>query len=82
MFTIRFIQHEGGNDTKYKSYTCRAYSVNHNSDGEAKVKMELSGTDEPFIEEQVGDLSPYRIAYVTNSESRTIDVIRPLAEVA
>jgi hypothetical protein len=35
--------------------------------------------DGEFYEEQVGPLAAYGIAYVTNADSRTIDVIRALS---
>lgn len=76
MFTIRFNMRSQG---QYKSYTCRAYSVCHNPDrGEAIVTMEFP--DGQYIEAVVGGPSEYSIAYVTNSESRTIDVVRELED--
>lgn len=71
MFTIRFNCHQPS--TVYKSYSCRAYSVKHGN-GEARVLMQFP--DGELFEEQIGDEAPYGVAYVTNIDSRTIDVIR------
>lgn len=72
MFTIRFVQHH--DKDRYKSYSCRAYDVRHTDDGEARVTMHFP--DNETLEEQVGPETPYDVAYVTNIDSRTIDVIR------
>lgn len=72
MFTIRFVKHE---DTDlYKSYSCRAYDIRYNEDGDARVRMHFP--DGENYEEQVGDTHAYGVAYVTNMDSRTIDVVR------
>lgn len=76
MFTIRFNCHDADEGEKYKSYACRAYFVRHAQDGEATVRMTFP--DGESYEEQVGPDAPYGIAYVTNAESRTIDVVRAL----
>lgn len=77
MFTIRFNCHEQPAETpKYKSFSCRAYFVRHDGAGEATVRMHFP--DGEHYEEQVGPDAPYHIAYVTNSDSRTIDVIRAM----
>lgn len=74
MFTIRFNSHESPD--VYKSYSCRAYFVSFDFEGEAVVRMEFpDGTSHV---ENVGDKTEYEVAYVTNSDSRTIDVIRQL----
>lgn len=75
MFTIRFVQHE--NADKYKSYSCRAYDVRHDGTGEATVRMHFP--DGETYEEQVGDQTPYTVAYITNVDSRTIDVVRQMS---
>lgn len=72
MFTIRFVKHH--NKDEYKSYACRAYDVRHTDEGEARIMMHFP--DGEMYEEQVGPDTPYDIAYVTNIDSRTIDVIR------
>lgn len=78
MFTIRFNCHDQPDEQpKYKSFSCRAYFVRHGGDGEATVRMHFP--DGEFYEEQVGPKAPYGIAYVTNTDSRTIDVIRALS---
>lgn len=74
MFTIRFVQHE--DKEKYKSYSCRAYDVRHSGTGEATVRMHFP--DGETYEEQVGSETPYDVAYVTNLDSRTIDVVREM----
>ena len=75
MFTIRFNLHTQGEEApKYISYSCRAYYVSHNASGEATVRMHFP--DGEHYEEQVGDEAPYAVAYVTNPDSRTIDVVR------
>jgi hypothetical protein len=70
MLTIRFNHHDGDG---YKTYACRAYRVS-NEETEAKVVMEFADGEQHEI--QVGDNTPFGIAYVTNGDSRTIDVIR------
>ena len=72
MFTIRFVHHN--EQDRYKSYSCRAYDVRHNDRGEATVRMYFP--DGEHYEEQVGAQTPYAVAYVTNLDSRTIDVVR------
>lgn len=72
MFTIRFNSHDSKD--VYKSYACRAYYVRHAPDGEATVRMHFP--DGEYYEEQVGDNTPWGVAYVTNIDSRTIDVVR------
>jgi hypothetical protein len=74
MFTIRFVQHD--DKERYKSYSCRAYDVHHDGTGEAIVRMHF--TDGELYEEQVGPETPYEVAYVTNVDSRTIDVVRAM----
>ena len=71
MFTIRFNCH---GQIEYKSYSCRSYVVEQGDEGGMVVRM--SFPDGEVIQETVGGRSPYCIAYVTNSESRTIDVVR------
>lgn len=73
MFTIRFNSHDSD---QYKSYACRAYYVSHDGTGEAHVRMTFPDGD--VYEEQVGPKAPYDVAYVTNTDSRTIDVVRAL----
>ena len=70
MFTIRFNHHDGDG---YKSYSCRAYRVS-NEEAEASVIMDFVDGESHTV--QVGDKTPFGIAYVTNGDSRTIDVIR------
>lgn len=72
MFTIRYNRH----DSSYKSYSVITYDVSHELDGEARVSMsrKLNGQDE-YIE-YVGNKAPFAIAYVTNLDGKTIDVIR------
>lgn len=72
MFTIRFNTHQSSD--VYKSYSCRAYFVTHTDAGEARIRMDFP--DGSNYEEQVGPDTPYDVAFVTNGESRTIDVIR------
>lgn len=75
MFTIRFNLHRQGEEPpKYISYSCRAYYVSHSPEGEATIRMHFP--DGEHYEEQVGDHAPYAVAYVTNPDSRTIDVVR------
>lgn len=74
MFTIRFVQHH--DKDRYKSYSCRAYDVRHDGTGEATVRMHFP--DGEMYEEQVGPETPYDVAYVTNIDSRTIDVVKDL----
>jgi len=74
MFTIRFVQHH--DKDRYKSYSCRAYDVRHDGTGEATVRMHFP--DGETYEEQVGPETPYDVAYVTNIDSRTIDVVKDL----
>ena len=81
MFTIRFNLHEQKDaPKKYISYSCRAYYVSHKADGEATVRMHFP--DGEHYEEQIGPVAPYAVAYVTNSDSRTIDVIRAVKGMA
>ena len=75
MFTIRFVIH--GDKGRYKSYSCRAYDVRHDGTGEATVRMHFP--DGEMYEEQVGSETPYEVAYITNLDSRTIDVVRELS---
>ncbi len=72
MFTIRYNQHGSG----YKAYSVTTYEVSHAEDGEARVSMsrKLNGQDE-YVE-YVGDRAPYAVAYITNLEGKTIDVVR------
>jgi len=70
MFTIRFNQHHGDG---YTSYSCRAYRVK-TTEGEAEIHMTFP--DGEMHVEQVGENTPYDVAYVTNGDSRTIDVVR------
>lgn len=74
MFTIRYNRHDAG----YKAYSVTTYQVEHAQDGEAKVSMsrKLNGQDE-YIE-YVGNQAPFSVAYVTNLDGKTIDVIRQL----
>ena len=70
MFTIRFNQHHGDG---YTSYSCRAYRMQTDADT-ATVTMTLPDGEERT--ESVGDAHEHEVAYVTNGDSRTIDVIR------
>ncbi len=72
MFTVRFISHHS--KEQYKSYACRAYNVRHTDSGECRLTMWFP--DGESYEEQVGPDAPYETAYVTNLDSRTIDVLR------
>lgn len=74
MFTIRFVSHD--DKDVYKSFACRAYFVRHDGTGEATVRMHFP--DGEFYDEQVGPEANWGVAYVTNTESRTIDVVRAL----
>lgn len=78
MFTIRFNQHDGG----YKAYSVSTYIVTRESSAEVRVAMsrKLNGQDE-YIE-YVGDHAPFAVAYITNLDGKTIDVIRSADAVA
>lgn len=77
MFTIRFNLHQQPDEPKkYISYSCRSYFVKHNGYGEASIRMYFP--DGEYRDEAIGAETPYDVAYVTNTESRTIDVIREI----
>jgi hypothetical protein len=73
MFTIRFVTHDG---ERYQSFACRSYFVRHNGEGIATVRMHFP--DGEYQEETVGDTEPWGVAYITNADSRTIDVVRAM----
>lgn len=71
MFAIRFVR----SDRDYKSYSVVSYEVGRQSNGGASVEMsrKLNGQDS-FTEYVDGD--GYEIAYITNLDGKTIDVVR------
>lgn len=71
MFTIRFNAHESGS---YLSVSCRSYYVVRYDNGSARVEMEFAD-GKGHQAECVGP-SDWAVAYVTNAESRTVDVVR------
>lgn len=70
MFTIRFTQHHGDG---YTSYSCRSYRVKTTED---KSEIEMTLSDGEQCSEQVGENAQFGTAYITNLDSRTIDVVR------
>ena len=69
MFTIRF----NSRGADYTSHSCRSYHVEQALD-EAKVTLVVD--DDVSYVVSVGEAHEYKIAYVSNMDSRTIDVIR------
>lgn len=74
MFTVRFIRP----DRDYKSYSVTNYEVSRESNGEARIELSRKLNGKDAYTEFVGEDSPFCIAYVTNLEGKTIDVIRQL----
>lgn len=71
MFTIRFVRP----DRDYKAYSVVSYDVKRGSEhAEVEMSRKLNGQDS--FTEYVGADERYEIAYITNLDGKTIDVVR------
>lgn len=71
MFTIRFNRSYGDG---YTSYSCRSYEVVAGKEDDTALVMTFP--DGEVFTERLGSAHEFGVAYVTNNDSRTIDVIR------
>ena len=71
MFTIRFVRH----DKSYKSYAVAQYQVEQGL-GCMSVAMSRTLEDDSSSCKHVGPEEEFEIAYITNINGRTIDVVR------
>lgn len=72
MFTIRFIQPDG----VYRSYSVVSYRVSREGSGNAEVSLSRKLNCQDSVNEYVGQGEDYDVAYITNLEGKTIDVVR------
>ena len=72
MFTIRFIEPSG----VYRAYSVVSYQVTREGSGNAEVSLSRKLNCQDSTSEYVGQGEAYEVAYVTNLEGKTIDVIR------
>lgn len=72
MFTIRFIQPDG----VYRSYSVVSYQVTREGSGNAEVSLSRKLNCQDSVSEYVGQGEEYDVAYITNLEGKTIDVVR------
>ena len=76
MFTIRFIRPDQG----YKSFSVANYEITRDQCSNVKVTMSRKPGGQDSFSEYVGADEDYDVAYVTNPDGRTIDVIRQSEE--
>jgi len=76
MFTIRFVR----TDRDYKSYSVVSYEVSRGTNGGACVEMSRKLNGQDSFGEYVGEGETYEIAYITNLDGKTIDVVRQAKE--
>ena len=72
MFTIRFVQPDG----VYRSFSVVNYQVSRDPDGSVEVSMSRKLNCQDSVSEYVGPNEDYDVAYITNMEGKTIDVVR------
>lgn len=72
MFTIRFIRPNG----VYRSYSVVSYEVTREPSGNAEVSLSRKLNCQDSVSEYVGQGEDNDVAYVTNLEGKTIDVVR------
>ncbi len=72
MFTIRFIEPDG----VYRSYSVVSYEVQRTQEGNAQVSLSRKLNCQDSVSEFVGATEQFDVAYITNTEGKTIDVVR------
>lgn len=72
MFTIRFIEPSG----VYRAYSVVSYQVTREGSGNAEVSLSRKLNCQDSVSEYVGQGETYDVAYITNLEGKTIDVVR------
>ena len=71
MFTVRFVRR----DKVYKSLSVVQYQVEQHP-GFMSIGMFRTADDATYCHERVGPEEEFEIAYITNLNGRTIDVVR------
>ncbi len=72
MFTVRFVRR----DKSYKSYAVVQYQVERGPENRVSVEMSRTLDGDSCHYEHVGPEEEFEIAYITNINGRTIDVVR------
>lgn len=72
MFTIRFIEPSG----VYRSFSVVSYQVTREGSGNAEVSLSRKLNCQDSVSEYVGQGETYDVAYITNLDGKTIDVVR------
>ena len=72
MFTIRFIKPDG----VYRSFSVVSYQVTRYENGVAEVSLSKKLNCQDSVIEYVGQEEEFDVAYVSNLEGKTIDVVR------
>jgi len=72
MFTIRFIKPDG----VYRSFSVVSYQVTRCQEGVVEVSLSKKLNCQDSVIEYVGPAEEFDVAYISNLDGKTIDVVR------